>query len=885
MNAVTRKTLFAHMVALSALGLMACPPPLPGPDGGTGGGSAEGCIDDADCGDPTYFFCNTVTAECEASCRTNAHCNQRPAGAELQYCLSGLGCQCDDAKCVGSLCSADIDCGGTQVCRSGACVAPPTVATKCQITPDLVVLRTGSSATFHVSAWNANEPVVIKDGATWTAVGTAVTGSGTGHSATFTAGTTAVTTPTASVQATIGSINCQAQVIVLPTPSANDEIAVSVVDELSGRPVADAKVVLSNGDTGAVVLQGIAEFLPTNAQGYAVLNGFAAGQTVTVFHPDFSYVTVARYSGTTRFLSFALRRNALDKHGGYRGTFTNVPATSNVHAAIGGMSLAGSITNLNITQLLGPSVPTNISIGSTINEMGVPIPAGVFLGFGAQQIKTNIAGLGLNGVCYMGAVADEAAIAVGNCGTRTAWALAGDVPLSDLPISAVAGGLDNINIGELLASILPIFKKFNSSVVRDVQFTMKPVGGTPADPDYTDQTGYTTADHDFAPNAAGTSRAIPFAFNFVAKMPSLPRFKGAYADGVAIIGGANVIGRGIVPLGIGVGVNTGTVDDQIDKVGELAVGQIGVRMAPTHHGIEGSQYGLLAAAISTKALNDASAGIGASALFPRLPSNKLLFDPKGATPIDLSGLTFPTFPENAKFNFSSTADGALTGRTFSMPGFAGVDVIRVSFSDDLETRWDVIAAPAAVNQPVRFTLPTPPLGSRDRLFADGVNTGTARSTMVVQAFRMSKDPSAATLVPVTFNDYVEVGATSSINTTNFLTGFSFLTISPPSVKFTTPAASGTVAKGSKLALEVSGFSIGTAAANDGVVKLSFTGGTNCPDVILKTETMAANGKLEHTLPADCVGAAIVTRAELLKIDETSPLVPAVSRNITLTIAP
>lgn len=875
MNAVTRKTLFAHMVALSALGLMACPPVSMTPDTGTGGGSQEGCIDDSDCGDPTYFFCNTVTAECEASCRTNAHCNQRPAGAELAQCAGALGCQCDDAKCVGSLCSSDSECGNTQVCRSGACVTPPTAAavSKCQITPDLLVMRTGSTAKFYVSAWDAsNNPVVVKDGATWTAVGTAVTGSGTGHSASYTAGTAEVAAATDAVQAAFGTTNCTAKVIVLGTPTVGTELAVSVVDELSGRPVSGAKVVLSDA-TGAVIAQGgLGQFGTTNANGYALLTGFAAGSSVSVFHDDFSYVTVANYSGTTRFLSFALRRNPLDKHGGFKGTFTNVPASSNVHAAIGGMSLAGSITNLNITQILGPSVETDIVIGSSINQMDVPIPAGVFLGFGAQQIKSKVAGLGLNGVC-----ADETKVLAGTCGTRAAWALAGDVPLSDLPISQVAGGLDKIDIGELLGAVLPIFKKFNSSVQRDVQFSLKPFAAAGDFGDILNDATYTDQNLDFA--------QVPLAFSFVTKMPALPRYKGAYTDGVAIIGGANVIGRGVVPLGIGVGVNTGTVDDQVDAVDPLAAGQIGVRMAPTHHGLEGSQYGLLAAAISAKALNDASAGIGASALFTRLPDNKLKFDPAGASPIDLSAQAFPAFPEKAKFNFGNAADGALLSRSFAMPTLAGVDVVRVSFSDDLSTRWDVLVAPAAAGQSVRFTLPAAPVGSRDRIFA-GANV---RAEYVVQAFRMAKDASAATPASVTFNDYVELGEFSSINTTHHLTAFSFLTYAPPEVTFTSPAASGTAAKGSKISLEVSGFSIGTGAENDGVVRLTFGGTPGCDDQTLSTELeMAGSGKLEYTLPMTCSSLLpIPVKAELVKTDGTTftPLNPAVSRTITLTIAP
>jgi hypothetical protein len=780
---------------------------------------------------------------------------------------------------VGSLCSADSDCG-SQVCRNGACVAPPaasTVAT-CSITPDLVVMKQGSKAKFWVSAWDAtNAPVVIKDGATWSALGATVTGSGTGVSAEFTAGNAAVTTPTAAVQAAFGSTVCQAKVIVLPAPAAT-EIGVSVIDELSGRPIPNAKVVVS-GATGIVPQAGAAEFLDTNAQGYAApVFGVNTAVTVTVLHGDFSYVTVANYAVTgSRFLSFALRRNSLDKYGGYKGTFRDVPASSNVHAGLAGMSLAGSITNLNLTSLLGPSVPTDVKIGSAIDERGVPIPAGAFLGFGDTKIKDSIAGQGLNGTCLdASGNPDETKIASGSCGTRTAWALAGDVPLGDLPIDAVAGGLDNINIGTLLGRIVPIFKKFNSSVVRDVQFDMRATPTTDAGtPDFSNQSFYTTADHDFD--------QIPLAFSFVVKLPQLPQFKGTFVDGAAVIGGANFPGRGVVPLGIGVGVNTMPVDGQIDRLEPLSAGQIGVRMAPTHHGLEGSQYGLLVAAISAKALSDASAGIGASALFPRLPGNKLAFDPMGATPVDISGQAFPAFPEGARFNYATTADGAVPGRSFRMAtNLTGVNVLRVSFADGQERRWDVLVDPASPG----FTLPAMPAGVTlsDRLFSNGMSAGS-RSTLLVQAFRMAKDPSAATPVAVSFNEFVELNDTNSDRTTDFLTAFSFLDYGRPEVSFKTPAANpANIMAGSKIVVEVSGFNIGTGASNDGVVRLSFTGGTGCTDVTLSTEVpMAGSGELEHTLPAGCTGMGVVVKAELMKPNGTTPLAPAVSKTTTVNI--
>ncbi len=899
MTAVIRKTLWAASAFL-ALSLTACPPAMKPDAGPTGGGTGStDCVEDSDCPDPQYFFCNTTSSKCEPSCRSASQCNPasvnsgtRPTQYALDFCTGSLGCQCDEGKCVGSLCSADSDCG-TQVCRSGVCVAPPvaTTVTKCQVSPDFAVFKQGSKARFWVSAWNAqNEPVVLKEGATFTAEGTTLmlTGTGTGAFADFTAGNASVTTAINSVKATIGTTSCFAKAIVLANPPAGSA-AISVIDELSGRPVAGARVMLSTS-AGVVIPQGASDTSETNANGYATLVGAVSPYSVTVFHREFSYVTVANYAGTSNFLSFAVRRNSLDKYGGYKGTFTNVPMTTNVHAGLAGMSLAGSITNLNLTALLGPSVPTNIKIGSAINQMNVPIPAGAFLGFGDQEIKKNIAGQGLNGTCLDGSgQPDEAKILAGTCGTRTAWALAGDVPIGDLPIDQLAGGLANINIAQLLGRVVPIFKKFNSSVVRDVQFTLRDTPGADAGaPNFTNQDAYTTANHDFT--------QIPLAFNFVVKMPELPKFKNTFVDGVAIIGGAMAVGRGVVPLGIGVGVNTMPADGQIDKLEPLQAGQVGVRMAPTHHGLEGSHYGLLIAAISAKALSDASAGIGASALFPRLPGNKLVFDPKGATPVDISTQAFPVFPEGARFNYSGMQDGAVPARSFRVSATAAaalaasVSVLRVSFGDALETRWDILVDPVSADFAATKGFTVPPVPSsgafRDRLFANGNSTTGARSELLVQAFRMVKDPLNLPSMPVTFTDYVELNDTNADRTTDFLTAFSFLNYGKPTVGFKTPSTNpATIARGSIIKIEVAGFSIGNSqGTNDGVVRLTFTGGTGCAAVVLNTETpMAGSGELDHALPMACTGTNIVIRAELLKPDGTTPLAPAVASTLTATI--
>lgn len=884
MTAVTRNGIWAAVFALTTLGLFACGGGTPTTDGGTGGGGGTSgdCIEDIDCPDPQLFFCNTTTSTCEPSCRVKEDCSAARRGQyALDFCNGALGCECDEGKCVGSLCSSDADCG-SQVCRNGACVAPPAASTvaKCSVSPDFVVAKEGAKVKFWVSAWDAsNKPVVVKEGASWApAAGGPFTGTGSGASFEFTASTATMGTAAVNAaEASFGSVKCSAKAIVLPATVAAGEVAVAVIDELSGRPVANADVVLANND-GTIVQQAGADSVKTDARGYVKLTGAPAAYSVTAFHSEYSYLTVANYSGTSRFLSMVVRRNQTDKYGGYKGGFgSTVPATSNVHAAIAGMSIAGSITNLSIAQLLGPSVPTDIKIGSAINQTGVPIPAGVFLGFGDQQIKNNFAGQGLAGTC-----ADETKVLAGECGTRTAWALAGDVPLGDLPIDAVAGGLDNINIGALLSRILPIFKKFNSSVVRDVTFNLKATPMTNGKPDFSDQAHFITQDHNFT--------QIPLAFSYVAKLPELPKFKNAYVDGVAIIGGASVPGQGVVPLGIGVGVNTNPVDGQTDKQADLpAQGLVQLRMAPTHDGLEGGEYGLVIAGISAKGLTDSSAGLGASAIFARLPNNALVFDPKGATPVDVSSQSFPIFPEGAKFNFTNTAQGAIPGRSFrfgATPDLSQINVLRVSFADDKEHRWDVLMNPTAAA--AGFTLPAIPGGTThaDRLFANGMASGD-RSTLVVQALRLNTKPSGGGAA-ISFNDFVELNDTNADRTTDLLTAFGFLDYGRPTVAFTTPKDNNsTIAKGSKIVVQVKNFKIGTTAADDGVVKLSFSMGgnpvTGCDPTNLKTETMAGNGELEYTLPMSCAGAGLSMKAELLMIDEMTAVAPAVSSTQTVTI--
>ena len=107
----------------SAFVVAACsgtPTPM---DGGIDAGKGEDCFEDADCPDPSLFFCNTTTSKCEPACRAKTDCSAETRGKyALAFCdtTNGKrGCECDEGKCVGSLCGSDSDCAGYGRCSSG----------------------------------------------------------------------------------------------------------------------------------------------------------------------------------------------------------------------------------------------------------------------------------------------------------------------------------------------------------------------------------------------------------------------------------------------------------------------------------------------------------------------------------------------------------------------------------------------------------------------------------------------------------------------------------------------------------------------------------------------------------------------------------------------
>ncbi|HYH95925.1 carboxypeptidase regulatory-like domain-containing protein [Hyalangium sp.] len=819
------------------------------------------CTVDQDCPDPAFFFCNTAASKCEAACRTREDCSAAKRGSyALAECDNNpLGCQCDQGKCVVSLCSRDADCQSSQVCRDGRCVEPPpaSAAAACQVTPDFVIGRPGTNVRFDVAVRDAEgKPLVLTEGITWSAAGAAVTGGGSGTSATFTLA--ALAEASEAVEARVGPAVCLARVTVLGSEVPAGQVRVVVTDELTGRPLQGALVMAASA-AGTPLGSG-----ETDEGGVALVQA-AGGVSLTAFHADYGYLTLAHYDTAvgSRDLALPLRRNPLELYGGAKGTFSNLPATPNLHLGFAGLSAPGLGLEVAPEQLNGPSETVSVNLGGLSRELEAP--AGAYLALPSNPVKAEYGAPGVAGVCddsLSGITRAEEAIRAGACGRRTAWALAGDVPPTELPPSLFGPTLD---VSQLLAQSIPLLRRFQSSVVRDVQFRLVPTpGAANGTPDFRDTTHFTPVDHDF--------QQLPLGFQFAVRVPALPRYRGTFLDGAFVLGTASVPGQGLVPLGLGIAVNVAPADPNTDvQAGLPAPGLVSVRMAPAHHGLEGSSYRLLVLATSNAALNDASAGAASSALVE--PVDSLSFDPRGGSPVQLSR-SFLSVPDGARYNFDAEPHRGLEGRQFRFladPGLAGATVLRVVFANRLGHRWTVLLDPGRAAS--GFRLPVPPAPFADRTYF-GDLTGT-RALLLVQALAAYKPDNGSALDPVALAEADDLNLEQLGDVTR---AWSALDYRRPEVTWLAPESEGlSVPRESTVRVRTSGFRIGSGPTDDGYVQLSFTGGTGCEGQTVRGDVDASQGRgeVELKLPPGCSGLGMFMIATLVDPSGT-PLRPPVS---------
>lgn len=630
------------------------------------------CHTASECPNATSFAC--VNECCIELCGSNQDCAARP-----ECTAAALGCVCDEGFCKAKVCSADSECANGQVCVEGGCAtaATPATVTRCAVEPRYAVSHEGEPLAFSVKGYAGDTAVVLATGgAVWSATGNGAidaNGNFTGNG----------TTGPATVTATIGTTTCTADVTNFAAAAA---FRVVVTDELTGLPIEGATVVVEGADPRPEQT--------TDATGAAAFVGLANGaKTVSVFHADFSYVTIV---GTQRDdLLLQLRRNIpQDTSGGFKGKFgpAELFANSDVHAGVAGTSIPGNLVDLSFEILLGPSITTIINIGG---ETPVDLPSGITIGLGAQWFKEEYQALGVPGIC-----SDRAKSEAGTCGTRTAWGVAGGVPIRELPIDEIAGGGGDLNVGQLLATLLPRFQKFQSGVVRDVEFDLAPnladANGAPL-PDFSK---FTTAN-------LVASHELALRGNVM--IPTLPQLGGQYLTGAIVLGGANTGGRGVVPLGLTAGIDANVDDGQVPdgKVNDAdgnSTGELVLRMAPLHSGLEGSDYGVIALAVNLNGLFSSAEPVctvadrsGCTAL-----AGVVKMQPAFAFDSDVTFAGFVGFEDNATF----TAATRMYDPNGAVPN---ANVYRVNMKSAAMKEWNVFYGGAN-----SFALPAAPAGFEDR---------------------------------------------------------------------------------------------------------------------------------------------------------------------------
>jgi len=345
------------------------------------------------------------------------------------------------------------------------------------------------------------------------------------------------------------------------------------------------------------------------------------------------------------------------------------------------------VTDLDLDTLIGKQVNTRVELADQSAEL--PLPEGIVLGLSETMFRGDY-------------------VINATPGTRTLWGLGGNADLSAITRAlgpALTGGSSSdINIGGVLAALLPLIGKLQSGVVSGVQA---------------------------APSA---TQSIDLKLNTLlrlkteARLPAMPSgsaVAGATFEGAIVLGAGVAPGQGIVPLGLTAGVDLegGTPDSSGNPTGNGRIdpletgaeeGRVSLRMAPLHSGLETGKYMALALAASFTGL--------ASSDSPTLLSGLVAY-PSSVTYGDTATqLAFP-----GEF-LGIPSQAGLTERTFVTAPVSGASFYKLDVGSVSEGQWTVYFDGST---PVE--IPAAPAGFDDRLTS---NAGGAKRSLLLQSLRL-----------------------------------------------------------------------------------------------------------------------------------------------------
>ncbi len=558
--------------------------------------SGESCLEDNECcQSPNAQWCNFdgVCAKCEkigGTCSVDDDCCPAAKGEKPIICKSdkkcGSICQSDKdcesenkvcdlvaGECVTPACSSDEECAPKK-CIAGKCGDFTETPDKCAITSRVSTIYKDQKIQLHAIAYKGTT-IIPWQTFTWTSsvpASVAVDNNGV-----ITGGDSA---GVSKISAKVGNIDCENTLSVkniLPTDSGN--VRVVVLDQKTGKPVSDATVVI--GDKSPVV---------TDATGLAEVVSSPAD--VHVFHADYAYVSVVG-ANKNDYVIYLPPKTDINKAGGFRGKFDfSQLKYHSIELGIAGCSVAGDLLNFDLNTIVGEMLAESIVLTepTSVDEC-VELPSGLVLTakkYGIDDlIKKNYR-----------VVCEE--------GYRSAWGLGGGLSDSEITalinlLSPIISSGDDLNIGQILASILPLFNKFSHGSASALKVEPIPTITTPMGEGKCKSKPISDkpkiADFDKFPQVNMTL-TMKLLLKTVFNMPELPKIRGRFFGGLIGLGAIYIPDMGVVPMGLTAGTDTddpkvpgdGKINKPTNNPDNLSDGQLMLRIAPAYNGFETNKY-------------------------------------------------------------------------------------------------------------------------------------------------------------------------------------------------------------------------------------------------------------------------------------------------------
>jgi hypothetical protein len=374
---------------------------------------------------------------------------------------------------------------------------------------------------------------------------------------------------TGTVTASVGSVTCTAAVVHQFAASVAD-LRVVVIDQDSSAPLAGVTVVVQGGESKA-----------TTSDGSVTFNTAASLHTVSVFDANHRYVTVVGTSASDLLIALPSKPHRAKYSDKSLATdfknLSNLNGTSHVLCA--GASLHGNLIDADLLTMLGwNSVPMTIALGTGTPYGPYDVPEGVVDGLGATIFNTD----------------SRYSIEVPPS-PHDLWSIGGNAVIGDVlriigPILNGNGTSTDEMLDMILPALLPLIGVLESGVYPAVVPSANQMvslsagnGGGPLVPDTLPR--------------LRVNLHLPTMGTFVDTQGTTQ-----HLDAVLVEGGPWSPITGFVPQGMTFGIDqistAGglTPDGLVDPVGSGAEGQLPLRLAPRHGGLEHSPWGLLAMA-------------------------------------------------------------------------------------------------------------------------------------------------------------------------------------------------------------------------------------------------------------------------------------------------